>query len=420
MISKFFKLALLSGGAALVLTGNAFATNGYLPNGYGTAAKAMGGAGSAMSLDTQAAVNNPAGMYALGNRVDIGVSLFNPNRDYDAQDSGFINSATGVGKHKSSKRLFLIPSMGVNFDRGDYTLGFTLTANGGMNTTYKNTVFAGSSGKTGVDLAQVLLGMTYARKLDSRNTFGITPTLAAQRFKAYGLQGFAGISEDSTKLTNNGYDYSYGYGVRIGWQGEMTDRLTLGASYQSEMIMTKLSKYAGLFADHGKFNIPPVINLGAAFKATPSVTIAADFQHIRYGDIPAITNSHNYAAVSGAKSQLGGSNDMGFGWQNVNVLKLGAQWKYNDQLTLRAGASHSDKPFKTSETLFNILSPATVNTHLTFGGAYALDARNTINVSYVHAFSAHISGGSNANLGGKVVDLRMDQNDFEVSWDYKF
>ena len=56
------------------------------------------------------------------------------------------------------------------------------------------------------------MGVTYAKKINDKHSFGITPTLAAQRFKATGLQGFGNISTDSTKLTDNGYDYSYGYG----------------------------------------------------------------------------------------------------------------------------------------------------------------------------------------------------------------
>jgi long-chain fatty acid transport protein len=34
-------------------------------------------------------------------------------------------------------------------------------------------------------------------------------------------------------LTNNGYDYSYGFGVRLGAAWDAADWLTFGAAYQS-------------------------------------------------------------------------------------------------------------------------------------------------------------------------------------------
>ena len=41
---------------------------------------------------------------------------------------------------------------------------------------------------------------------------------------------------------------------------------------------------------------------------------------------------------------LGGSNGAGFGWQNVDVLKIGVQYMLNDSWTLRAGYNHTAQP----------------------------------------------------------------------------
>ena len=59
------------------------------------------------------------------------------------------------------------------------------------------------------------------------------PNGAVQRFEAKGLPPFRDFSVAPDKLSNNGYDYSWGYGVRVGWIGQLTKRLAAGASAQS-------------------------------------------------------------------------------------------------------------------------------------------------------------------------------------------
>jgi len=77
---RFSGLCLLLAG---LLTGStAFATNGYFPHGTGAKNKAMAGAGMAMPQDAISIVNNPAVAAFLENRMDVGVSVFMPNRNY--------------------------------------------------------------------------------------------------------------------------------------------------------------------------------------------------------------------------------------------------------------------------------------------------------------------------------------------------
>jgi len=427
-----FKQALLSSiaAAAVMSAGAAHATNGYFSNAYGTAAKGMAGASIALPQDTQAAMNNPAGMKKIGTRVEGTLALFSPLRKYSTAGAAATNFMND-NEQKSGNNLFYIPGFGVNWDMGDYSLGVTMSANGGMNTDYAGNVFTGgTSGRTGIDLAQVFLGFTYARQLDDMNTIGITPTFAAQRFKATGLQGFAAISSDSTKLTDNGYDYSYGYGVRVGWLGQVNDKLSFGAMGQSRMYMQKFDKYAGLFAEQGDFDIPPTVSFGASYKVDNKLTVAVDVQRIFYGQVDAIGNPlqsiasvHTGAGGNISPLSLGGDQGVGFGWQNMNIGKIGAQYQYSDDIALRAGISHNTQAFPDTETLFNILAPATVNTHVSIGGTYDMTPNLALSMSYTHAFNANITG-INVNhifgAAGTPIDLQMKQHDLEVGVSYAF
>lgn len=284
---KFIAAALLAGGSAF-LAQPAQATEGYFQHGYGTAAKAMAGAGVAAPQDTQAAINNPAGVRGLGNRFDGAVLFFSPIRKYDAKRAEVFIADTD---HESDSNLFLVPSMGASWDMGDYSLALTMSANGGMNTDYDSKVFAGSTNpRTGVDLSQAFIGLTYAVDLDKTHTIGITPTFAVQRFAADGLQGFAAISSDSNNLTDRGHDWSTGGGLRVGWLMKVNDQLTLGATGQSKMYMSKFDKYKGLFAEQGGFDIPGFVTFGGSYKFNDKLTINADYKRIFYGSVDSISN----------------------------------------------------------------------------------------------------------------------------------
>jgi len=420
--------AMIIGGLS-VLAPEAQATEGYFQNGYGTAAKGMAGAGVAAPQDTQAAVNNPAGIRGLGNRVDGAIQIFSPIREYDAKVAEVFIADT---QQKSDKNFFVIPSLGASWDMGTYSLGLALTANGGMNTDYDTNVFAGgTNGRTGVDLSQAFIGFTYARDINASHSFGITPTIAIQRFSARGLQGFAAISSDSDNLTDNGNDYSYGGGLRVGWLTKVNDKLTLGFSGQTKMLMSKFHNYKGLFAENGGFDIPASVTLGASYKVNNKLTVNADLKRIFYNDVDSISNDlpnvapFNLNAAGGAESSqsLGGDDGVGFGWKDVSIIKLGAQYVYSNALTLRAGVAHNSDAFNGTETLFNILAPAVVDTHLSVGATYTPTPGMAWNFAFTHAFAYDISGvnvnhATIAALGGSgnghIIDLEMYQNDLEI------
>lgn len=421
-MTKTFKLVLMSGVAAGFMTaGAAHATDGMFSNGFGNASKGMSGAGSALSLDTQAAVNNPAAMYGLGNRFDAGISVFSPRRSATVENAGgfFENS----GKFSSESEYFYIPSAGINIDMDTYSLGMTVTGNGGMNTNYRYNVFAqgagGTTGETGIDLAQMLVGLTYARPVGDKLTIGITPTVAAQRFKAEGLSGFKTVSQDANNLTEKGYDYSYGAGMRVGILGQLNDKTSLGVTYQSRTYMQKFKKYRGLFAEDGDLDIPAAMTVGTAYKATDALTLAADYKRIFYSAVRSMSNSNNVQAGTSA-AILGTKTGLGFGWQDMDVFKLGAQYDVDDALTVRAGMSYNSMAMPDKENMFNILAPAVPQYHASAGLTYKLGGGHEVGASFVRTFSNTTTNDNNINHGTTSIDLQMDQYEMDMGYTYKF
>jgi long-chain fatty acid transport protein len=75
-VGRIFALAI----AFLFFVDSSFATDGYFLTGYGTKQQGQGGAGVAKPADSLAGATNPAGLFLVGNRFDIGLTLFRPVR----------------------------------------------------------------------------------------------------------------------------------------------------------------------------------------------------------------------------------------------------------------------------------------------------------------------------------------------------
>ncbi len=388
-------------------------------------AKGMGGVGIALPQDALAAANNPAGMVMVGDRLDVGVDWFRPIRD--AEIVGSLAPGVNGDYNGSDQKNFFVPEFGYNKMLGwNMSLGVSVYGNGGMNTNYKNGIplFDGAPpiARAGVDLSQLFIAPTFAYKINKNHAVGISLNLANQRFKAYGLQNFTapGFSVSSTDVTNNGYDSSTGWGIKLGYTGNLTDAVTIGATYQSRTRMGKFSDYKGLFAEKGDFDIPENYGIGIAVKATPQLTIAADIQQINYGAIDAVSNKVD--CFFAGMCQLGANNGPGFGWSDMTVFKLGLSYAYSQNLTLRGGFSTTNQPISKSQTLFNMLAPGVIENHLTLGATWATSPTSEWTVSYMHGFSKKVNGSSSisAGFGSGNANLKMYQDSLGIAYGMKF
>jgi long-chain fatty acid transport protein len=438
--------------AALLIASPASATDGYFTHGNGMKAKGMAGASTAMTVDSFGGANNPAQMVFVGDRIDFGVDLFSPQRS--ASRSG---GNVGIdGSADSDSTLFAIPEFGFNkLINPKLALGVTVYGNGGMNTDYPgDQIPSGTAcgpatgpgtgfnpapgpynllcgnGRLGVDLSQLVIAPTVAYKLSDNHGIGIAPLFGYQRFKAEGLQAFAGFSNSPNDVTNKGYDTASGWGARIGWLGRISDDLTLGAAYSTKISMSKFDKYKGLFAEEGGFDMPENYNIGLAFKVSPTVTVAADYQRINYSKVKSVGNPSslllNCPAAGGTDPSncLGGSNGGGFGWQDVDVWKLGVEYRHSDQLTLRAGYNHSDNPIQAKDVTINILAPGVVQDHVTLGLTYMFQGGGELTVAYMHAFQNSVTGSSFFNsfvapgsAGNETI--KMYENSLGIAYGWK-
>ncbi len=425
------QLAIASIVAAILAPGSAMATNGYFAHGYGTKNKALAGAGVALPQDAMAAATNPAGMVWVGNRMDVGAALFSPSpRQYTVTGNPSGGAGTfglAPGTVESDSDYFIIPHFARNWMLdASSSVGLTIYGNGGMNTDYP--AFANAfcpvpgstgtycAGAAGVNLEQLFFNVSYSAKIDATSSWGASVVLAYQRFEATGLASFAGFSSDSANLSNRGVDDSYGYGFKLGWQGEVAPGMTLAASYQSEMQMSEFDNYRGLFAEQGDFNIPSTWTLGLAYDVTPSSKLVFDIQQINYSDIASIANPLSLIGPG----NLGTDNGAGFGWEDMTVYKIGYQWDGSGGYTWRVGFSTGSQPIPPSETIFNILAPGVMEEHFTFGFTKDTGPDSEFNFAAMYAPKSSVTGPNGMDPTAQTITLEMTQWEVEASWAWKF
>ena len=389
------------------------ATDGYFSLGYGTKSKGMAGAGVAIYSNSLIG-GNPAANVFLGKEFSIGIGLFSPNREYtvSGNPTGAPYFGLTPGTVSSDKPLFLIPSIGGNWMINETSaFGFSIYGNGGMNTNYPTKTFndprAPVTSPTGINLSQLFSEITYSVKINKNHSIGVSAIGAYQMFEATGLQAFMGMSSAPTKLTNNGTDNSFGFGLKIGYLGRISDKLSLGAKYQSRIYMSEFKNYEGLFAQKGDFDVPSSWTVGLAYKLTKDLNLAFDVKQILYATVKSVANTFS-------NNPLGADNGPGFGWKNMMVYKLGMEYSSSKNWVWRAGYSYGTQPIPSSQMTFNILAPGVSQNHLAAGFTRILDGKiKGVNLSLMYSPANTVSGPNNMDPAQNIA-LKMSQLELEL------
>jgi len=395
---------------------SSYATDGYFQHGYGVKPQGAGGVGIALPQDALAAAANPAGTAQVDDRADVGLTWFVPDRGADITGSGAQVNGSYDG---NGKKNFFLPEFGFSRHLAhDLAAGVAVYGNGGMNTVYESGIPLFGHGTAGVNLEQLFVSPSLAWKPNENHSVGAAVNFAYQRFEAKGLQNFdPGFTTSPGNVTNNGTDTSTGWGLRLGWIGRVLQDLDLGLTWSSKIHATKFDKYKGLFADAGGFDIPENYGIGLAWAAAPAVTLAADVERIRYGEVRSIART-----LASIANGLGAADGPGFGWKDVTVFKLGALYRLDERVTLRVGYNHSGQPIPADQTLFNILAPGVVQDHFSLGGTVKVGASGELSVAYTHAFKKTVSGSNSIppGFGGGNANIHLEENVFGLAYGWMY
>ena len=120
------------------------------------------------------------------------------------------------------------------------------------------------------------------------------------------------------------------------------------------------------------------------------------------------------------QTPLGFESGAGFGWDDVNVIKAGVNWKATPVWSFSGGYSHCNQPIPDSEVLFNILAPGVIQDHITLGLSKAMNnTPGRFNVALMYAPTQTVRGANPMEApGAQQIELKM--NEWEVEFGYNF
>lgn len=426
--------SLLSGAAAPVA-----AMNGTFLPAFGPRALGVGGVGVALPQDRMVMAVNPAGIALVEPGMDVDLALFQPYREgtVDCRGIGLCDEKV----HSDSTRgRFLIPGFAVSRRVGaSTTLGIALYANGGLNSSYDRALYDEAvfrimggkpgtpgfpvRGKIGVDAMQAMVAPTAAWRLTPSLTLGISPLFSLERFSARGFESFKPLSSDPTSVTGRGLEYVIGGGARVGLVYEVMPGLRLGAQVTSPIYMQRYTKYNGLFPRNGSMDTPAHYAVGFSWAATRALTVGFDFQRLFFGDIETLANANPTAAelagVITPERRLGAHNGIGFGFTHEYVYKLGAIYKLDERVTLRAGWNHTPSIVPDRSVLLAPILPGIMEDHLSTGVSWRFASGNELTFGYMHALG-NTQRLERTSLLGSAVEAFAAFDEFALGYSWRF
>lgn len=412
------------------------AAGGYFALGYGPMARHMAGATTAFAEDAFAGASNPAKWLAAGNRVDIGGEFFMPYRRVERTGS---NTVYDFGT-TSAKGLFVLPEGAISRRINErLAWGLTVYGNGGLNTEYRgNNGVPGSNlapgvcnnkpanfllgcDKLGIDIVQLVAAPGIAYEIVPGHTLGIAPLLVVQRFEAYGFQAFMPFSKNPSDVSNRGWDWAPGIGVRVGWLGRLLPNLTLGAAWASRVYMDEFEQYTGLLAD-GTLDIPENYSVGFAWRAFRDLTWTFDYQRINFGDVPATGNGVLNTLLNPVANALGSSTGTGFNWDNQDNFRTAFVYDLAGAVTLRMGYAYGARGQRDdgiNSVTMNMLTPNAEH-QVSAGMTWRPAAGNEFHVGYNRYMAPAYQGPSATALlgigGTERIEAHVDTVMVGWSW----
>ncbi len=427
---KLFSAA-IAAGLVLGIGSTSFATNGYYMIGTGAKSLGMAGAVVANPQDASTIIQNPAGIAWLPNTMfDIGGAVFMPPRKMNG--------------HKSDSNVFVVPAagfaynkMGCNCGTPHFVFGVGMYGVSGMGVDWDDENLANNNGwlkKAYSNLQMMEMSIGGGYRVNDQLSIGFAPVIVYQALQ----MEFDWVVPDVGQ-TNPGSPYyrrmpapgthtdsldtasAYGIGFDAGLVYKINDMLMVGLVYKSKRYMQKLEwntvpgNALMITSDKVKMRLdmPRQVALGINFRPIEPLRIEADVRWINYHDVM------NEVDVSGMAVP-----SWDFHWHNQWVFALGAEYKALPSLTLRAGFNYAKDPIDDDDLYMNIVSPAIVETHATFGFTYNIAKNFDVSFAYVHAFQHDQTGdvppGNYQYMFGKEVEIKMHQDTVAAEISYVF
>jgi long-chain fatty acid transport protein len=219
-------------------------------------------------------------------------------------------------------------------------------------------------------------------------------------------------------VTNNGADYSYGFGCSIGYRWKITDKLNFGTAWTRKSYAGQYRKYRG-FEPHFAHNYTPqTVGGGFSYRFTKNLAGRLEMLWTNLGNLPAANNS--ILPDGSINTNKRGSNQSpGPGLQDATYINMGMGYKVNSIWAMGVGYSHRIRLPKGPIIISHSYTLQTIYEMLSIGSNFKYK-NNDLFIVFTYGFPNKTSGHMPETLGGARFQSEKQTTSLSLSWGYMY
>ncbi|MGY6631701.1 MAG: hypothetical protein ACXIUL_11890 [Wenzhouxiangella sp.] len=256
-----------------------------------------------------------------------------------------------------------------------------------------------------INLQQSLLMPGLTQQIGERSQIRVSAVLASQTFASGGMN----LTESSELLSSPFAPVAYlgqsesvfGAGLRLAISGDLGQRLSLDAAYQSRIDMNELSNLQGVHGSRAVFDIPSRLQLGMNLQTTERTSFRFGVEQVFFSEVGAFPSR---ALPARFTALLGDSTSPDFDWNDLLVYSLGWQWRSDNALSVSLDYRTRSQPRPSSDVLASALSSELGQDVFILGLNKGLGERSLMRLNLSYAPPEIALGGHLLGVGQEQLD----------------
>ncbi|MEL0456875.1 outer membrane protein transport protein [Flavobacteriaceae bacterium SZ-1-7] len=395
----------------LLFSISSLAQSGHIMQGVGSVNMSMGGAATAQPLDISGALQwNPATVSTFDGTIlnfDIGLFFSSPTLYSTVPEFDNSGQPTGnffSGMTEDDRGISPMPALALVWGKEDskHTFGFSAFGISGFGVTFPESMTnpinmpqsMGGFGRIESDYMLLQIGLTYAYEISDKFSVGVQPTF---NFASLELMPNPTANPNGSGYPSTDKATATGIGAQIGLFYDSRTGFKAGASYKTTQSFQDF-EFNNVHLDNStasnSFNMdyPAIYSVGLGYSKS-DFDIALDYRLVDY------ENTDGFSTTGWTQT----ASVKGFGWENIDIISVGVQYKGVEKLPLRLGYTYSSNPINEDVAFFNIPATAIIKNAFQFGLTYEASERFSLNAMYHH-------GDSGGKTSGQILNPMFAQS----------
>jgi long-chain fatty acid transport protein len=374
------------------------ASNGIETINSGPISLALGGAGVAKPMDSNAIRINPAGLSGVQDQFDLSFNVaFTHSRFGSSLAPGGNPGAVSVNGDEPA--AFLPQgSVATRVFSDKLTLGVGAIPTAGFRVDFPqsrlNPAVTGNLYDRSGEYVNIKVIPAVAYELMDNLSIGVGLDINVAMFQTD--SGTLALGAPETTGLNR-TDQALGIGGRMGITYAPIDMLQIGAMYVTKQYFNTFERYLDLVPTG--LNLPREVVFGLAVMPFKGATLLTDFKWMNWSD----------SGFIGAPLGTGGLQ-----WVDQYVFAGGFQYDFDPAmsfpLVLRAGYNYGRSPITPTNAFRNLLIPAVIEHHITTGLGMDITDHIGLDAYYIHEFRNTVTdNGTGQVIGtGSFISNEVD------------